>query len=311
MKKKYYLFLLLVCIAQLKAQSADKGTLALIDKASKSATDTIKNGWHNKGKVSLLFNQSSFSTGWQAGGDSNISATLGLNYDFNYKKDNMSWDNKIIAAYGTVKTKGDAFAKKTDDRFTYNTLGGRKIANLWYASFFLNFNSQFAKGYTYETINNIETRSLYTKAFSPAYLSLGPGFMWKKSDNLKFNLAPLTSKMTFVDSSLTLPNQGYFGVNEGKGFRYELGFNGSAYYKFNLMKNVSVENILNLYSNYLSKPQNIDIDYTLNVSMTINKLLSANFALQTIYDDDAYKGFQVRQVFGVALNYLFGNEVKK
>jgi hypothetical protein len=30
-----------------------------------------------------------------------------LNYDFNYKKDDVVWDNKLILAYGLTKIKGD------------------------------------------------------------------------------------------------------------------------------------------------------------------------------------------------------------
>jgi hypothetical protein len=44
------------------------------------------------------------------------------------------------------------------------------------------------------------------------------------------------------------------------------------------MANVSIENRLNLYSNYLDDPQNVDIDYQMNVVMKINKYLSANVA---------------------------------
>ena len=64
-----------------------------------------------------------------------------------------------------------------------------------------------------------------------------------------------------------------------------------------------MENILALYSNYLDKPQNIDIDYTMNLDMKINSFLSANLIFQTIYDDNAYQGFQIREVFGIGINY--------
>lgn len=39
--------------------------------------------------------------------------------------------------------------------------------------------------------------------------------------------------------------------------------------------------------------------------MTINKTLSANFTFQTIYDDNAFQGFQTREVFGLGVNYGF------
>ena len=87
--------------------------------------------------------------------------------------------------------------------------------------------------------------------------------------------------------------------------RYELGFNASAYYKLDIIANVTFENILNLYSNYLEDPQNVDIDYQLNIVMRINRYLTTNLSFQTIYDDNAFQGLQVRQVFGVAANYGF------
>jgi hypothetical protein len=115
--------------------------------------------------------------------------------------------------------------------------------------------------------------------------------------------------MTFVDDSYTsVPGYvdgTYFGVDANKSFRYELGFYAAGYYKFNLFENVSAENILSLYSNYLEDPQNVDLDYQLNIVMTINKFLTTNFSFQTIYDDNAFRGFQVRQVFGLAVKYGF------
>jgi hypothetical protein len=39
--------------------------------------------------------------------------------------------------------------------------------------------------------------------------------------------------------------------------------------------------------------------------MKINKLLTANLDFQVIYDDDAFAGFQTREVFGLGVNYNF------
>ena len=55
--------------------------------------------WAKVGTFSFLVNQSSFDN-WIAGGVSNISGAIGVNYDFNYSKANWSWDNKIIVAFG-------------------------------------------------------------------------------------------------------------------------------------------------------------------------------------------------------------------
>ena len=269
-----------------------------------SKPDTTK-VWTKKGNFSLLFNQSNFNN-WAAGGENNLSGNLGINYDFNYKKKDVTWDNKIIASYGLVKTKNSPFEKKTDDRLELNSLLGKKAKGLWYYSAILNFKTQIAKGFIYgKDANGAEIRTETTNLLSPGYLTFGPGMLWKRSNNLKFNLAPLTSKITIVNSNFTVPNKGYFGVEEGKNLRYELGFYGSGYYKFNLMTNVSLENIVSIYSNYIGKPENIDLDYQINIVMKINRYLSTNLSMQAIYDDNAFQGFQTRQVFGLAVNFGF------
>lgn len=269
-----------------------------------AVADTVS-PWTAKGNASLLFNQSTFNN-WLAGGENNISGNVGVNYDVNYKKGVWSWDNKFIASYGIVKTRTSAFAKKTDDRLEINSVLGKQISKYWYYSAFVNFKTQFTKGYQYErTDEGIEVREEYTNFLSPGYLYAGPGMLYKRDENLKVNLSPATSKFTFVDKAFTLPNEEYFGVKEGESMRYELGFNASAYYKLDVIANVTFENILNLYSNYLEDPQNVDIDYQLNIVMKINRYLTTNLSFQTIYDDNAFRGFQVRQVFGVAVNYGF------
>jgi len=305
MKKRLLLLAFLINAMLLQAQTAEKELISNTEKAVKILTDTIKPGWKTKGNLIFLFNQSNFNN-WLAGGENNLSGNLGINYDFNYKKQEWTWDNKVIASYGLLQTKNSDFEKKTDDRFEYNSVLGKKAFGEWYYSFFLNFRTQFTKGYVYsKDANGKEIRTENTNLFSPAYLTFGPGMFWKKSDNLKVNLAPLTSKVTYVDRNFTLANDKYFGVEEGRSYRYELGFYASGYYKFNLMTNVSMENTLNLYSNYMKDPQNVDVDYTLAVVMRVNRYLTSNLVFQSIYDDNAFRGFQTRQIFGLGVNYGF------
>ncbi len=305
MAKKRWWALALLVSGIIQAQTTEKELIVNTEKTVKKTVDTTTNGWKTKGNLIFLFNQSNFNN-WLAGGENNISGNLGINYDFNYKKDKITWDNKVIASYGLLQTKNSDFEKKTDDRFEYNSVFGKKAGGYWYYSFFGNFRTQFTKGYVYsKDANGKEIRTENTNLLSPGYLTFGPGMLWKKSDNFKFNMAPITSKFTFVDKDFTLPNKAYFGVEEGKTYRYELGFYASGYYKFEIMQNVTMENTLNLYSNYLDKPQNVDLDYTTNIVMKINRYLTTNFVFQTIYDDNAFAGFQTRQIFGLGINYGF------
>ncbi len=281
--------------------------------------DSIPDGWHKEGNFSLLFNQAAFNAEWTGGGTSNYAGNASLAYDFNYRKGKITWDNRILAEYGITKNKDEEFSKKTNDRLELNSILGMQIhESNWYYSLFLNFKTQFAPGYEFsEDADGQQIRTETTHFLSPAYLQFGPGMLWKKSDNLKVNIAPATAKLIIVDSEFTTVNESvpgaldtynenkYFGVDANETTRFEFGASISAYAKFDIMANISAENILNLYSNYLEDPQNVDIDYTLNFVLKVNKYISSNVTFQAIYDDNAVRGFQIREALGVGITYGF------
>ncbi len=269
-------------------------------------------GWKTKGKFSLLFNQSAFNFDWQGGGTSNVAGNAVVNYEFNYKKNNLTWYNKILADYGLSFLKNEDFARKTNDRIEINTRLGKRIGkHNWNYSFFANFLSQFDKGFRFETDSETDEtiRIEETHFFSPAFIQAGPGVLWKKSDDLNINIAPVTSRMIFVDKEFTnvagYVDGDYFGVDAGESTRFEFGGSIAANLKFSLSERISIENILNLYSNYIESPENIDIDYTLNLYLKVNRYVSFSFVFQSIYDDNATGAFQIRQVTGIGLDYKF------
>jgi hypothetical protein len=303
--KKFLLILAMASTSFVFAQATEAALLNVTSAAEAKAKDTTNIGWKKAGTISLLFNQSAFNNEWQGGGTSNVAGNFGLNYNFNYKTKEVVWDNKVIAAYGLTKLKGES-TSKTDDRFEFTSLYGKKASGDWFYSGFLNFKTQFDSGFetTTDADTDIDTEVKISHFFSPAYLQIGPGMLWKKSDNLKVNFAPATSKLIYVDSKFTTSGSS-FGVLEGDTTRFEFGAAINAYYKLNLIENVAMENILNLYSNYLEDPQNVDIDYQMNLVMKINKYMSANISVQAIYDDNSIKAVQISEVFGLGVNYGF------
>jgi hypothetical protein len=295
--KKIVLIVLCFYSSLTFAQKTEGELIKVTAAAETKVKDTTNIGWKKGGTFTFLFNQSAFNNNWLGGGVSSIAGNIALNYDFNYKKGRAIWDNKIIAAYGLTKQK-DVVQTKTDDRLEYTSLYGYKANGNWFYTFFFNFKTQMDSGF------DVVTQKRISHFFSPAYFQSGPGLLWKKSENLKLNFAPATSRLILVNEFLT-KNGSSFGVEQGNTSRFEFGAAVNAYYKFNVVENVSMENILNLYSNYLDQPQNVDIDYQMNLVMKINKYMTANVAFQAIYDDNAIKAVQVRQVFGLGFNYGF------
>lgn len=297
MKKLFLLILALGLLVTIYAQETD---------------EVPKDGWHRAGTLGIMLNQSSFSN-WVAGGDNALAGNAMINYDANLLKGNWTWDNKLILGYGLTNTESKGTIK-TDDRFEFNSLAGKQAKNNWYYSAFLNFLTQFTNGYDY--VNDPDQNFQISNIFAPAYLSFGPGMLWKKSDNFKINIAPATSKLTFIGNEVFTFDAGTstwnssndvltFGVGPEEGLRYELGFNLGAYHKTDLMKNIAMENILNLFSNYLDHPERMDINHQLNLVMQINKYISANLGLHTIYDHDMSTNTQFKEIFGVGFNYNF------
>lgn len=295
--KKIVLLLACAYCSLTFAQKTEGELIKVTAAAETKVKDTTNIGWKQGGNFSFLFNQSAFNNNWLGGGTSSVAGNIGVNYDFNYKKNRTIWDNKIIAAYGLTKQK-DKANTKTDDRLEFTSLYGKKAEGYWFYTFFFNFKTQMDSGF------DATTQARISQFFSPAYFQAGPGFLWKKSENLKFNLAPATSRLILVNKDLTLTGTS-FGVAQGETSRFEFGAALNAYYKVTLIENVTMENILNLYSNYLDQPQNVDVDYQMNLVMKINKYMSANVAFQAIYDDNAIKAVQVREVFGLGINYGF------
>jgi len=265
-----------------------------------AAKDSITDGWKRGGNVLITFNQSAFNNEWTGGGIANIAANILVNYDFNLTKGDLIWDNKLIVDYGINKNEGDDNFKKNNDRLEFNSLAGKKASNNWYYSVYFNMKTQMDRGFVYDA-NGIAIGS-NSHFFSPVYFQAGPGMLWKKSDNLHVNISPAAGKMILVHKEFA----GAFGTETGDTSRFELGAAVRGYYKVNLMKNISMENILALYTNYLEDPQNVDVDYTMNLAMQVNKYISANLAFQAIYDDNTQRnGFQIREAFGLGFNYAF------
>ena len=274
-----------------------------------SQSNDIPEKWKNSGNALFLVNQSSFSN-WTSGGQSSISGTLKIDYNFNFSDNGWDWDTKVISNFGLNKISGSDFLKKTDDRIEINSVLGKKFNNdiigRWSYSSFFNFQTQFAKGYRFgRDANGNPNRTEKSRFFSPATVQLGVGMYWKKSKDLWVNVAPMTGKLILVNRRFTEnlnENQTYFGVKKGGNSRFELGASIRSYYKSEIFENVTMENRLSLYSDYLDRPQNIDFDCTFNFIMKVNQYVSTNLIFQFVYDDNEIRRVQVREVLGVGLN---------
>lgn len=298
--------------------------ITTIDVPEKKSSDTLAH-WIKKNRIGFDISEIAFIN-WNAGGTSSVSGLLRGQFSQIYEKSNYNWTNELIVRYGLNKQDGIEL-RKTEDALQFNSaLGYRKdtLSN-WYHTAKLNFSTQFTNGYAYP---NKEIS--ISKPFAPAYIFLGLGAQYASKDKNKLlYLSPFTSKTTLVLDQ-RLANQGAFGVrkavydldrnliSQGEHLRVELGFLLTSFYKKEVFKNIIMENRLSLYSDYINKFGNIDIDYELTLELVVNQYIKTNIGIHVIYDDDIKakensNGEQVtvgpktqlKQVLGVGIVYNF------
>ncbi len=314
---KNLLFFIFVSLFSLKMLSAQDLVVTKLrtetSREIKKEQDTTKWNWKKGGVFNLNVAQGSLSN-WAAGGD-NFSMTLNayFNYFTYYKKDRHSWDNNLDVNLGYVQTTS-AGSRKNDDRFDFLSKYGYKMDSTgkWFLSALFNFRSQFFDGYTYN--NNIG--SFASTILSPAYIIVSAGFDYKPNDKFSMFISPLTSRTTLVTNKF-LSDKGAYGVPVGEHALYEVGAFASFNYNNTFSKNIVYKARLDLFSNYLTNPGNVDVFMTNQLTMKIAKNFSATYSLDMIYDDDVRlfgpnknsPGLQVKSLIG--LGYIKSLNVKK
>lgn len=318
MKKMIPLLLITSCISM--AAKAQDGTVKGLKKdaektISKDPKDTVQLKWKKGGNFGLNLNQGTLSN-WSAGGDKfSLSVNSLVNLFAFYKQGKNSWDNSLDLAYGIVKTTSLG-TRKASDRIDFLSKYGYALSKKWNVGALFNLRSQFANGYNYlKDINGADSAVLTSKTFAPAYILLSPGFDYKPNADLSFFISPITARWVVVGDKELAADK--YGFENGKTVQTELGAFGSVNYMKALSKNASFKSKLDLFSNYRSNPQNIDIFWTNMLTAKVTKYINFNLQVDIIYDDDIEnvkpgKGPapQVLQLMGIGFAYNFANYKK-
>lgn len=293
-------------------------------------TDTLKkkpvSAWKRTNMVGFDLNEIAFFN-WSPGGVSSVSGLLRGKFTRIKRTANTKFSNELLAKYGINKQENTE-SRKTDDEVKFTSTYGYKADSTsnWYHSAKFNYNTQFTNGYKYPNKDVAVSKSL-----APAYTFFGIGAEYSvPEDKINVYLSPLTMKNTWVLSQ-RLANQGAFGVEpairdsitgnvikKGKLSRTEVGILVTTHIKRQVFKNIEMENRLSLYTDYINKFGNIDVDWQLTVDFIVNEYIKANIGLHMVYDDDVKAKeeidgkqvtlgpkIQVKQSLGIGFQYKF------
>ena len=249
--------------------------------------------WTNGMLTELGFSQVSL-TNWAAGGYGSVALNSYLNAHANYEKNGMFWDNRVQLSYGFIQSNENGY-RKSNDKIVIDSKWGYRAINKFYFSANFNFRSQFSPGFEYsqKTVKeNGEERTVtvakqISKMFAPAYMSLGLGIDYKPGNGkeLSINMAPLTGNLVIVAHSDTLIRKKYGNAANQKA-RLELGAQMKATLNKDLMKNLKINTTLTLFSDYLNKPKNMQVNWDMQLTYKLNKYMQTGIRTNLIYDDN-------------------------
>jgi hypothetical protein len=303
------LILIAFAFATIQALGQDATIKNIQADAAKTLDDdtTHKSGWKRGALVNIGLAQGSTSN-WAAGGEKFSLALNGyVNLFANLKQGKSKWVNSLDLYYGVMKSTTQGM-RKNDDRidffskYTYSfrpKLGLAAVAT---------FRTQFTEGYDYGQT----PEKLVSALMAPGYLTVAPGLDWTPCESFSLFFTPVAGRWTFVTNHTDTLGTKY-GLDPGKSIRMEFGAYVSANFKKEIFKNVTYKSRLDLYSNYLHNPQNVDVYWTNVISLKVNKFLAVTYGLDLIYDDDVRQfgpngtsaGTQVKSMLNVGITKSF------
>lgn len=314
MKKWFFstfaiIFISFVCAQDGTVKDLKKDAMKSIKKDDK---DTTQRTWKTGGRFNLNVNQGSLSN-WSAGGDKfTFSLNTYLNLFAHYEKEKHSWDNSLDLAYGIVNTTSLG-SRKSSDRIDLVSKYGYALNKHLNLALLANMRTQFANGFNFlKSSTGSDSAMLTSKSFTPTYLLISPGLDYKPSDNFSFFLSPATARWVIVGDDFL---KQMYGVPLDKSSRQEFGAFASANYQQKITENINFKSKLDLFSNYKSNPQNVDVFWSNVFSAKVAKYINVNLNIDLIYDDDTEnvnpaKGPapQILQLMGIGFAYNFKNK---
>jgi len=269
--------------AQVDVQQIDRSKLQEVKKI------TVRTQyWKYRSEASFALNQASLNN-WVKGGESSISTSLDITgyADYNNKTLKITSSNFGRLKYGLVWNDENGVRKNLDLLETNSKLNHKAFGKFDFSAILL-FKTQLSSGYTYAADGS---KTLVSRFMSPGILTAGIGLDYKPNKKTSINFSPLSYKGTFVlDTTgvrgVDAVDQTKYGIPSGRKAKNEPGSSFMITNETQVLTNVTVTNRLQLFTNYINKPQNIDVDWEMIVTTKLNWFTDVRLNTHLIFDDD-------------------------
>ena len=276
MKSKFFLsFFSLVLIANICFSQNVRSVKALTKKQSTSFTK-LRNA---KSRGLLDFEKELDLTLAQA---YNLNSSSGLEsiFEFNFEGSYNSSFHKgkfTILNYGEYEIsfvkEGPQNFIKNEDLLSITNDFGFDIAKNYMLGFLIDLNTQTFPGYAYPEIDSLKI----SQFLSPGYLSMGLGLTYYKTNKFSIFISPAAFNSEIVSKKLQSVN-GDRKTRNSIGALLKMNYNGP------IAKNVILKSSLELFSDYLRTPENIEVVFPSTFHLKVNKYLEVKININARYN---------------------------
>lgn len=244
--------------------------------------------WKYRSEAAFALNQAHMDN-WVKGGESSVSTSLDITgfADYNNKVLKITSNNFARLKYGLIWTDKYGIRKNLDLLETNSKLNHKAFGKFDFSAIML-FKTQLARGFTYPTDT---TRTLVSKFMNPGIITVGFGLDYKPNKTTSINFSPLSYKGTFVTDTTGIKgfdavDQTKYGIAKDRKSKNEPGASFLFTNELKPFTTVTVTNRLQLFTNYIRNPQNIDIDWEMILTAKLNWFTDVRFNTHLIFDDD-------------------------
>jgi len=124
-----------------------------------------------------------------------------------------------------------------------------------------------------------------SKFLNPSTFTVGLGLEYKPAKKSTINFSVISYKNTFVLDTAQI-DQTIHGIDKNQRARQEMGGQLLINSEVTVFRDLNISNSLRLFSNYLEKPQNVDVDWEINLEKQISLYFTVKLNVHMIYDDD-------------------------
>ncbi|MBP5488331.1 MAG: DUF3078 domain-containing protein [Bacteroidales bacterium] len=314
-------------------QAAEDAAAAIAGAPIEEVKAPKPNYWTNSVSVSVGVNNTMLNN-WAAGGYNTLTLASNLDAKANYKKDLMSWNNRLQLDYGFLNSsdKEGVFQKNNDriyleSKWAYQTGADSKLS--YTASY--DFRSQFTDtpgGYTQDATTLKWSADPAVSGFiSPAYTNLALGIQWVPNEWFNINVAPLTGGFTIVTNPALRPSYGMKvetyaadGVTPAtyKSALFQFGAQVKANLKFVINDIFTFESQATVFTDYLSEPY-VRINWDNAIDWQLSKLIKLSAKTWMINDPNVLiidettgtttpRGWQFKEFLSFAFTYTIASK---